>query len=90
MWNDHLGFISASPANLGTGLRVAVRVRLPKLSSNATQFKTLVNGMCLKEHYIDNDIVEIRHSVRLGKSEAEIINAVVDGVHKLVQLETEL
>jgi creatine kinase len=91
MQNDHLGFLTASPANLGTGLKVVVRVRLPKLASNDTEFKKLMKGMMsLKEFSVENDVIEIQNRVRLGLSEVEIVNSVIEGVQKLVQREIEL
>jgi arginine kinase len=36
--NDHLGFITCCPSNLGTGLRASVHIRLPKLGERMVEF----------------------------------------------------
>jgi len=32
--NDHLGYITSCPTNLGTALRASVHIKLPKLMKN--------------------------------------------------------
>ena len=32
--NDHLGYITSCPTNVGTGLRASVHIHLPKLGKN--------------------------------------------------------
>lgn len=34
--DDHLGYITSCPTNLGTGLRASVHIKLPKLSKDMT------------------------------------------------------
>ena len=36
MWSSKYGFLASSPQNVGTGLEVQVKVRLPKLSKVKT------------------------------------------------------
>ena len=36
MWSSKYGFLASSPHNVGTGLEVQVKVRLPKLSKVKT------------------------------------------------------
>ncbi len=31
-WNEHLGYITTCPSNLGSGLRASVHVKVPKLA----------------------------------------------------------
>ena len=37
--NDHLGYITSCPTNLGTALRASVHIKLPKLSKNKELFQ---------------------------------------------------
>lgn len=32
MWNEHLGYMATSPADLGTGMRAGVHIKIPMLS----------------------------------------------------------
>jgi len=36
--NDHLGYITTCPTNLGTGLRASIHVKLPLLSKDKERF----------------------------------------------------
>ena len=36
--DDHLGYITSCPTNLGTGLRASVHIKLPKLSKQMDKF----------------------------------------------------
>ena len=36
--DDHLGYITSCPSNLGTGLRASVHIRLPKLGTKKEEF----------------------------------------------------
>ncbi len=31
-WNEHLGYITTCPSNLGSGMRASVHVKLPQLA----------------------------------------------------------
>jgi len=36
--DDHLGYITSCPTNLGTGLRASVHIKLPKLGNKMEDF----------------------------------------------------
>ena len=36
--DDHLGYITSCPTNLGTGMRASVHIKLPKLAKQKDQF----------------------------------------------------
>jgi len=36
--DDHLGYITSCPTNLGTGLRASVHIKLPKLGNKKEEF----------------------------------------------------
>jgi protein-arginine kinase len=36
--DDHLGYITSCPTNLGTALRASVHIKLPNLAKNMDQF----------------------------------------------------
>jgi len=39
--DDHLGYITSCPTNLGTGLRASVHIKLPKLGKRGEWFDAL-------------------------------------------------
>ena len=97
MWSEHLGFILTCPSNLGTGLRAGVHVKLPLLSKEETRFQSLLDEMRLQKRGTggvdtmdDSGIFDISNLDRLGHSEYELVQAVVNGVKILVSLEKAL
>ncbi|KAM9447204.1 creatine kinase S-type, mitochondrial isoform 1-T1 [Clarias gariepinus] len=96
MWNEHLGYILTCPSNLGTGLRAGVHVRLPLLSKDSRFSKILENLRLQKRGTggVDTaavgDVFDISNLDRLGKSEVELVQCVIDGVNFLIECEKRL
>lgn len=96
MWNEHLGYILTCPSNLGTGLRAGVHVKLPKLSEDLRFHDILLELRLQKRGTGGVDtastegIFDISNLDRLGSSEVEQVQKVVDGVELLVQMEKRL
>uniref|UniRef100_A0A672FMK5 creatine kinase n=1 Tax=Salarias fasciatus TaxID=181472 RepID=A0A672FMK5_SALFA len=78
MWNEHLGFVLTCPSNLGTGLRAGVHVKLPNMRTGGVD-TAAVGG-----------VFDISNADRLGFSEVELVQMVVDGVKLLVEMEKRL
>uniref|UniRef100_A0A3Q3DB77 creatine kinase n=1 Tax=Hippocampus comes TaxID=109280 RepID=A0A3Q3DB77_HIPCM len=96
MWNEHLGYILTCPSNLGTGLRAGVHVKLPNLAKH-TDFEEILKRLRLQKRGtggVDTDAVDgvfdISNADRLGFSEVELVQMVVDGVKLLVDMEKNL
>ena len=96
MWNEHLGFILACPSNLGTGLRASVHVKLPSLAKDA-RFKDILMKLRLQKRGTggfdtasDDSTFDVSNLDRLGLSEVELVQKVVDGVKLLVEMEKRL
>nr|ABH10975.1 protoflagellar creatine kinase [Suberites ficus] len=96
MWNEHLGFVLTCPSNLGTGLRAGVHVKLPKVSKDE-RFGNILEKLRLQKRGtggVDtastDGTFDISNSDRLGFSEVELVQKVVDGVDLLVQMEKKL
>jgi creatine kinase len=96
MWNKHLGFMLTCPSNLGTGLRAGVHVKLPILSQHE-KFDTILNNLRLQKRGTggvdtasEGGIFDISNADRLGWSEVELVQGVVDGVKLLVSMEKRL
>ncbi|XP_078286140.1 creatine kinase U-type, mitochondrial-like [Rhinoraja longicauda] len=96
MWNERLGYILSCPSNLGTGLRAGVHMKLPMLSKDPRLSKILENLRLEKrgpqgENTPDVDgVVDISNLDRLGMSEVEQVQVVVDGVNYLTECEKRL
>jgi creatine kinase/arginine kinase len=41
--DDHLGYITSCPTNLGTALRGSVHIKLPKLAQNKEKFQSIAD-----------------------------------------------
>jgi len=96
MWNEHLGYVLTCPSNLGTGLRAGVHVKLPNLSKHA-KFEEILKRLRLQKRGtggVDTAAVggtfDISNADRLGFSEVELVQMVVDGIKLMVEMEKKL
>uniref|UniRef100_A0A8C4E384 creatine kinase n=1 Tax=Dicentrarchus labrax TaxID=13489 RepID=A0A8C4E384_DICLA len=96
MWNEHLGYILTCPSNLGTGLRGGVHVKLPKLSTHP-KFEEILTRLRLQKRGtggVDTasvgGVFDISNADRLGSSEVDQVQLVVDGVKLMVEMEKKL
>ncbi|XP_060004961.1 creatine kinase U-type, mitochondrial isoform X2 [Lagenorhynchus albirostris] len=96
MWNERLGYILTCPSNLGTGLRAGVHIKLPLLSKDSRFPKILENLRLQKrgtggvDTAATGGIIDISNLDRLGKSEVELVQLVIDGVNYLIDCERRL
>ncbi|XP_006811828.1 creatine kinase B-type-like [Saccoglossus kowalevskii] len=96
MWRADLGYLSTEPANLGTGLRASVHVKLPNLSKHPRFYKILSSlklecrGTAGYGSAIKDGICDISNSVRLGVSEVYLVQTWIDNVNLLIQIEMRL
>eukprot|EP00794_Sanderia_malayensis_P014311 gene14311-biopygen11438 len=96
MWSKHLGYILTCPSNLGTGLRAGVHVKLPHLAKHE-KFGRLLEHLRLQKRGtggVDTAAVggtfDISNLDRLGFSEVQLVQKVVDGVNTLIDFEKKL
>ncbi|MBN3285300.1 KCRM kinase, partial [Polyodon spathula] len=96
MWNEHLGYVLTCPSNLGTGLRGGVHVKLPNLSKHA-KFEEVLNRLRLQKRgtggvdtAAEGGVFDISNADRLGFSEVEQVQMVVDGVKLMIEMEKKL
>lgn len=96
-YNDHLGYITTCPSNVGTGLRASVMLKLPKLykKMGVHALEEMVDAMGLQarggrgEHSPPgpNGEFDISNKGRIGASEVELVQRMIDGVDKLIDME---
>ncbi|NXM94801.1 KCRB kinase, partial [Sylvia borin] len=96
MWNPHLGYILTCPSNLGTGLRAGVHIKIPHLGKHE-KFGEVLKRLRLQKRGtggVDTAAVggvfDISNADRLGFSEVELVQMVVDGVKLLIEMEKRL
>lgn len=97
MHHQHLGYITCSPCNIGTGMRASVMVRLPKLYKKigVQAMVELCDSMGLqvrghKGEYTPagpNGELDISNKKFIGLSEVQLVQSMIDGVDKLIQME---
>jgi creatine kinase/arginine kinase len=95
--DDHLGYITSCPTNLGTALRASVHIRLPKLMKNKDKFNAIADKYYVQirgihgEHTETNDgVFDISNRRRLGRAENELVQDMIDGVRALIDAEKAL
>jgi len=95
--DDHLGYITSCPTNLGTALRASVHIHLPLLGAQKEQFQAIANKYFVQirgahgEHTETNDMIfDISNIRRLGRSEVELVQDMYDGVKAMIEAEKAL
>jgi creatine kinase len=105
MWNEKLGFLGTCPSNLGTGLRASVMAVLPNFNklfeSDNEEDKHLLDEVCdaydlqprgsAGEHSAAvGGKFDISNKQRLGFSEVQLVQKMIDGVSKVIEYEKML
>ena len=95
-FSDQLGYLTACPSNLGTGMRASVLLHLPVLALNKKIAKISSDlkdaGVEIKGTLPDNlgshgNIYQISNRVSLGYSEIDIIDFLDDHVNRIISFE---
>jgi len=92
--DEHLGYITSCPTNLGTALRASVHIKLPKLMKNKAKFQEIadkyyvqIRGIHGEHTETDDGTFDISNRRRLGRSEAALVQDMIDGVRALIDAE---
>ena len=95
--DDHLGYITSCPTNLGTAMRASVHIKLPKLMNNKEQFNAIADKYYVQirgihgEHTETNDgVFDISNKRRLGRSEKDLVQDMYNGVKAMIEAEKKL
>ena len=95
--NEHLGYITSCPTNLGTAMRASVHIHLPNLMKDWPRFQKIADDHYVQirgshgEHSDTSDgIFDISNRRRLGRSEKDLVQDMYDGVSKMIEAELEL
>jgi len=95
--DEHLGYITSCPTNLGTAMRGSVHIKLPKLSKQKDQFQAIadkyhvqIRGIHGEHSESDDGTYDISNKRRLGMGEAALVQDMIDGVHAMIEAENKL
>ncbi len=96
-YSERLGYIASCPTNLGTAMRASVHIKLPKLAEDMSRFKAItdkyhlqIRGMNGEHSETKEAIFDISNRRRLGVTEVEAVQDMIDGVEALIQMEKKL
>jgi len=95
MSNSHLGFILTCPSNLGTGVRCSVHARFPLLAGDKRyDLDKICTALRLQKRGTSGEFTEavggvydISNLDRLGTTEVQQVQCVIDGVNLLTKME---
>lgn len=95
--DDHLGYITSCPTNLGTAMRGSVHIKLPKLCKDQKQFNAIadkyhvqIRGIHGEHSESDDGTYDISNKRRLGMGEASLVQDMIDGVHAMIEAENAI
>lgn len=95
-FSEQLGYLTACPTNVGTGIRVSVMLHLPalvltkeiqKVFQALQKIQLAVRGLYGEGSQAMGDFYQISNQVTLGKSEEQIINNIKDVVPNIIAYE---
>jgi protein arginine kinase len=95
-FDEKLGYITACPTNIGTGLRASVMIHLPALTMNdemneilkvLTQVGMTIRGLYGEGSKAEGNIYQISNQITLGVNEEDILNNLKTVVTQIVNQE---
>ena len=95
--DEHLGYITSCPTNLGTAMRASVHIKLPLLMKDketmqgiADEYYVQIRGIHGEHTETDDGVFDISNRRRLGRSEKDLVQDMINGVKALMEKEAEL
>ena len=96
-YNDHIGYITSCPTNLGTAMRASVHIAVPNLAKDMEVFKAITDKFYLQIRGIHGEhseseggVYDISNRRRLGITEVQAVQDMHDGVVALIEAEKAL
>lgn len=95
-FSEQLGYLTACPTNVGTGIRVSVMLHLPalvltkeiqKVFQALQKISLAVRGLYGEGSQAMGDFYQISNQITLGKSEEQIISNLKDVVPNIIEYE---
>ena len=97
-YSNRLGYLTACPTNVGTGLRVSVMMHLPalvitrqieKVFRSLQKINLAVRGLYGEGSQAMGDFYQISNQITLGRSEQDLIKQVIEVIPVLINYERE-
>jgi protein arginine kinase len=97
-FSEELGYLTACPTNVGTGMRASVMLHLPalvltkqieKVFRALQKINLAVRGLYGEGSRASGDFYQISNQVTLGKSETTIINEIRDVIPNIINYERQ-
>ncbi|MGE0610372.1 MAG: protein arginine kinase [Pirellulales bacterium] len=97
-FNDRLGFLTACPTNVGTGMRVSVMLHLPalvitrqidKVFRSLQKISLAVRGLHGEGSQSMGDFYQISNQITLGRAETDLVQQVSDIVPVIIEYERQ-
>ncbi|HKX46367.1 MAG TPA: hypothetical protein VJP77_06665, partial [Planctomycetota bacterium] len=95
--SERLGYLTACPTNVGTGLRASVMLHLPSLGLARTELEKVFNaaqrtGLVVRGMYGEGsraggDLYQVSNQITLGRSEADLVGDLAALVPCVVEFE---
>lgn len=95
-FHEDMGYLTACPTNVGTGMRVSVLVHLPalvitqqieKVFRSLQKINLVVRGLYGEGTQAMGDFYQVSNQITLGKTEQELIDQVGDIIPVVIQYE---
>ncbi len=95
-FHDELGYLTACPTNVGTGLRVSVMLHLPglvvtreitKVFRSLQKINVTVRGLYGEGSQFMGDFYQVSNQITLGRSEEELVQTVSEVVPRIIEYE---
>lgn len=95
-FHDNLGFLTACPTNVGTGMRVSVLIHLPalvithqieKVFRSLQRINLVVRGLYGEGSQAHGDFYQVSNQITLGKTEEDLIQRVSEVIPVLINYE---
>ena len=97
-FHERLGYLTACPTNVGTGMRVSVMLHLPalvitrqidKVFRSLQKISLAVRGLYGEGSQAMGDFYQISNQITLGRSEADLIRQISDIVPVIIDYERQ-
>jgi protein arginine kinase len=98
-FNSEIGYLTACPTNVGTGLRASVMLHLPALAigrhlekvfNAVTRLNMAVRGLYGEGTQATGDLFQVSNQRTLGRSESEIVESLSTVVPQVTEYERQL
>jgi protein arginine kinase len=95
-FHETLGYLTACPTNVGTGLRVSVMLHLPalvvtreieKVFRSLQKINVAVRGLYGEGSQFMGDFYQVSNQITLGRTERELLNTVSEVVPRIIEYE---